>query len=118
KVMASLSRTPGGKARLKDRKGEGEEGGDDVKRTLNVSEFVTMGELAGLMNVLPAQVIAKRMELGMMVTINQRLDHEIIALVADEFGYTAKLMDEYAQEAAAEEGEEDVEGELTHRAPI
>src|SRR5690606_12035236 len=118
KVMASLSRTPGGKARLKDRKAGGEEGGDEAKRVLNVSEFVTIGELAGLMNVLPAQVIAKCMELGMMVTINQRLDHEIIALVADEFGYTAKLMDEYAQETDAEETEEENAAELTHRAPI
>jgi translation initiation factor IF-2 len=118
KVMASLSRTPGGKNRLKDRKEEEGAEGDQPKRVLNVSEFVTMGELAGLMNVLPAQVIAKCMELGMMVTINQRLDHEIIALVADEFGYSAQLMDEYAQEAAAEEGEEEAAGELSHRAPI
>ena len=117
KVMASLSRTPG-KARLKDRKDEEGAEGDQAKRVLNVSEFVTMGELAGLMNVLPAQVIAKCMELGMMVTINQRLDHEIIALVADEFGYSAQLMDEYTQEAAAEEGEEDAAGELVTRAPI
>jgi translation initiation factor IF-2 len=118
KVMASLSRTPGGKARLKDRKDGGDDEGEDSKRILNVSEFVTIGELAGLMNVLPAQVIAKCMELGMMVTINQRLDHEIIGLVADEFGYTAQLMDEYAQEAAAEEGEEETAGELVPRAPI
>ncbi|MCD6023503.1 MAG: infB [Fibrobacteria bacterium] len=118
KVMASLSRTPGGKARLKDRKEGGEDEGEESKRILQVSEFVTIGELAGLMNVLPAQVIAKCMELGMMVTINQRLDHEIIGLVADEFGYTAELMDEYAQEAAAEEGDEETGGELVPRAPI
>jgi translation initiation factor IF-2 len=118
KVMASLSRTPGGKARLKDRKDEGDEGGEEVKRILNVSEFVTIGEIAGLMNVLPAQVIAKCMELGMMVTINQRLDHEIIALVADEFGFSAKLMDEYAQEAEEIEAEGESGGEQVPRAPI
>jgi translation initiation factor IF-2 len=117
KVMASLSRTPA-KGRLKDRKDDEGEEGEQNKRVLNVSEFVTMGELAGLMNVLPAQVIAKCMELGMMVTINQRLDHEIIALVADEFGYAAHLMDEYAQEADAAEGDEEAAGELSHRAPI
>src|SRR5690606_14179326 len=110
KVMASLSRTPVAKARLKDRKAEGEGGGEEQKRILNVSEFVTIGELAGLMNVLPAQVIAKCMELGMMVTINQRLDHEIIALVADEFGYTAKLMDEYAQETEDESADDEAGG--------
>ncbi len=117
KVMASLSRTPA-KARIKDRKDETDSGVEGEKRVLNVSEFVTIGEIAGLMNVLPAQVIAKCMELGMMVTINQRLDHEIIALVADEFGYTAKLMDEYAQEAEAVAEDEDEAGDLVPRAPI
>jgi translation initiation factor IF-2 len=102
---------------LKDRK-EDDSGEEGAKRVLNVSEFVTIGELAGLMNALPAQVIAKCMELGMMVTINQRLDHEIIGLVVDEFGFNAQLMDEYAQEAEASEGDEETAGELSHRAPI
>src|SRR5690606_15673562 len=118
KVMASLSRTPGGKARLKDRKAGGEEGGDEAKRSLNVGEFVTIGELAGLMNVMPAQVIAKCMEMGMMVTINQRLDHETIAVIADEFGYEAHLMDEYAQDSLIENQVEDSEENLRPRAPI
>ncbi len=117
KVMASLSRSPGAKGRLKNHKEEGEEEGSEEKKQLTVSEFVTIGELAGLMNVLPAQVIAKCMELGLMVTINQRLDHEIIALVADEFGYEAQLMDEYAQETAAAGETDDGEGG-TRRAPI
>ncbi len=116
KVMASLSRTPG-KTRLKGRKEDEDEAGvESHKKQLNVSEFVTIGELAGLMNALPAQVIAKCMELGLMVTINQRLDHEVIALVADEFGYEAHLMDEYVQDAAGEE--ELAEANTTHRAPI
>jgi translation initiation factor IF-2 len=105
KVMASLSRTPA-KGRLKDRKEDEDAAEGAGKRQLNVSEFVTIGELAGLMNALPAQVIAKCMELGMMVTINQRLDHEIIALVADEFGYEAHLMDEYVQDGLDEEAQE------------
>ncbi len=117
KVMASLSRTTG-KGRFKDKKEEGAEAQGGEKRLLNVAEFVTIGELAGLMNALPAQVIAKCMELGLMVTINQRLDHEIIALVADEFGYEAHLMDEYAQDAQVS-GEEDEDGvNQQHRAPI
>ena len=116
KVIASLSRTPG-KGKFKGRKEEDEnETGTETKRQLNVSEFVTIGELAGLMNVLPAQVIAKCMELGLMVTINQRLDHEVIALVADEFGYEAHLMDEYVQDAAGEEYL--AEGDTQWRAPI
>jgi translation initiation factor IF-2 len=67
---------------------------------------------------MPAQVIAKCMEMGMMVTINQRLDHETIALIADEFGYEAHLMDEYAQDALMDQQVEDTVENLQTRAPI
>ncbi len=115
KVMASLSRTPG-KGKLKGRK-ESDFEDDGSRRILNVGEFISIGELAGLMNVMPAQVIAKCMELGMMVTINQRLDYETIALIADEFGFDAKLMDEYATDNLGQESEDTAE-ELLPRAPI
>ncbi|HKP96815.1 MAG TPA: translation initiation factor IF-2, partial [Fibrobacteria bacterium] len=115
KVMASLSK--GGKNKLKNRRDE-EEVQTGEKRVLNVGEFVTIGELAGLMNAMPAQVIAKCMEMGMMVTINQRLDHETIALIADEFGYEAHLMDEYAQDALMDQQVEDTAESLQTRAPI
>ena len=87
------------------------------KKELNVSEFVTANELANMMSLKPSEVIAKCLELGLFVTINQRLDFETIELVVDEFGYTAKLMSEYAPE------EEDVfgdEGKLEekHRSPV
>jgi translation initiation factor IF-2 len=114
KVMASLSK--GGKNKMKGRKEE-MEGAPQERKSLNVGEFVTIGELAGLMNLMPAQVIAKCMEMGMMVTINQRLDHETIAVIADEFGYDAHLMDEYAQDALTEETEDESQN-LVHRAPI
>ncbi len=114
KVMASLSK--GGKPKLKSRQEE-DETETSEKRRLNVGEFVTIGELAGLMSVMPAQVIAKCMEMGMMVTINQRLDHETIAVIADDFGYEAHLMDEYAQDALVTEEADDAEN-LQHRAPI
>ncbi|MEO7424227.1 MAG: translation initiation factor IF-2, partial [Fibrobacteria bacterium] len=115
KVMASLSK--GGKSKMKGRRDE-EEQTPGEKRVLNVGEFVTIGELAGLMNAMPAQVIAKCMEMGMMVTINQRLDHETIALIADEFGYEAHLMDEYAQDALMDQQVEDTIESLVTRAPI
>ncbi len=113
--MASLSRTPG-KGKFKGRK-ESEDAEPGSRRLLNVGEFISIGELAGLMNVLPAQVIAKCMELGMMVTINQRLDYETIALIADEFGFDAKLMDEYATDNLGQETVDTAE-ELLPRAPI
>ena len=70
----------------------------EEKKELNVSEFVTANELANMMEIKPSEVIAKCLELGLFVTINQRLDFETIELVVDEFGYTAKLMSEYASE--------------------
>jgi len=115
KVMASLSK--GGKKQMKGRQQE-DLSQSTEKRILNVGEFVTIGELAGLMNAMPAQVIAKCMEMGMMVTINQRLDHETIALIADEFGYEAHLMDEYAQDAMNENEVQDTAESLITRAPI
>ncbi len=116
--MASLSKTPGGKLRRDRKDGEEEQGGEE-KRIVKVADFITIGELAGQLNVLPAKVIAKCMEMGMMVTINQRLDHEMIALIAGEFGFEAELMEEYSEEAlgTSEEGHDDPE-KLVSRAPI
>ena len=84
----------------------------EEKKLLKVSEFVTIAELANLLDVPPAQVIGKAMGLGMMVTINARLEHETIAIIADEFGYAVELMDEYAEdlsETQNEDAESDVE---------
>jgi translation initiation factor IF-2 len=114
KVMATLGR---GSQKVRKRKEKSTDEAEEQKRTLQVSEYVSISELAGLMNVMPNQVIAKCMELGMMVTINQRLDHETIAVIADEFGYEVKLMDEYVEEVISEE-EEQEDKDLMLRAPI
>lgn len=89
----------------------------EEKKILNVAEFVTVNELTNMMNVPISEVIAKCLELGLFVTINQRLDFETIEMVADEFGFTAELMTEYAQES--EEDDEDEKAEnLEPRAPV
>ena len=89
----------------------------EEKKVLNVAEFVTVNELANMMNAAISEVIAKCLEFGLFVTINQRLDFETIETVADEFGFTAQLMTEYAQEG--EEEDEDVNEEnLVPRAPV
>lgn len=118
KVMASLSKNPSAKLRRDRKDDEGEDSGEQ-KQILKVADFITIGELAGQLNVLPAKVIAKCMEMGMMVTINQRLDHEMIALVAGEFGYEVELMEEYSDEGlgTADEEHDDPE-KLQPRAPI
>lgn len=86
-------------------------------KTLRVTEFVTVNELASLMNVSVMDVISACMSLGMMVTMNQRLDAQAIELVADEFGYDAQFADAEIEEAIIDK-EEDDEENLVPRAPI
>ena len=89
----------------------------EEKKILNVAEFVTVNELANMMNAAISEVIAKCLEFGLFVTINQRLDFETIETVADEFGFTAQLMTEYAQEGEEDEEDENEEN-LVPRAPV
>ncbi len=83
---------------------------------LTVTEYVTVADLANLMDVDVAQVISKCIGLGLMVSINQRLDKETIELVADEFGFTVEFQEDYAEDLLAEE--EDEPESLKPRAPI
>lgn len=94
-----------------------EETEDNEKKVLNVAEFVTVNELANMMNVAISEVIAKCLEFGLFVTINQRLDFETIEMVADEFGFSAQLMTEYAPEVEEVEAEGN-EGQMIPRAPV
>jgi translation initiation factor IF-2 len=90
---------------------------DDNK--LQVTEFISVSELANLMDVSFAEVISKCMSLGIMVSINQRLDAEVIELVASEFGFDVEFIDmEKQMEMEEMEEDEDGEDELKHRSPI
>lgn len=92
------------------------EGGEDNK--LQLTEFISVSELASLMDVSFADVISKCMSLGIMVSINQRLDAEVIELVANEFGYEVEFIDMEKQMEMEETEEEDSEDELEPRSPI
>ena len=85
-------------------------------KTLKLTEFVTVSELATMMNVGVNQVISTLMSIGVMASINQRLDAETINLVADEFGFKTEYVSAEVQEAVSEE--QDDESELVPRAPI
>ena len=85
-------------------------------KTLKLTEFVTVSELATMMDVGVNQVIGTLMSVGIMVSINQRLDAETINLVADEFGFKTEYVSAEVQEAVSEE--EDDENDLIPRAPI
>jgi len=85
---------------------------------LQVTEFVTVSELANLMDVSFADVIGKCMNLGIMVSINQRLDAEVIELVASEFGFEVEFIGIDDADEFDEEEDEDDEASLVERAPI
>ena len=85
---------------------------------LQLTEFISVSELANLMDVSYAEVIGKCMGLGLMVSINQRLDAEVIELVANEFGFDVEFIDMEKQLEMEEEEEEDEEEDLQPRAPI
>ena len=85
-------------------------------KVLKLTEFVTVSELATMMNVGVNQVIGTCMSIGIMVSINQRLDAETINIVADEFGFTTEYVSAEVQNAITEE--DDDENDLISRAPI
>ncbi|OGU28651.1 MAG: translation initiation factor IF-2 [Ignavibacteria bacterium GWA2_55_11] len=86
------------------------------KSQLRMTEFVTVGELANMMRVTVAEVIQKVMSLGIMVSINQRLDKDTITLVADEFGFHIDFQHEFASDELRDEADEPED--LKPRAPV
>ena len=88
----------------------------EESKILKLTEFVTANELASMMNVSVNQVIATCMSVGIMVSINQRLDAETINLVAEEFGFKTEYVSASVSQAITEE--EDAEEDLQPRAPI
>jgi translation initiation factor IF-2 len=94
-------------------------GADDMQdNKLQVTEFISVSELANLMDVSYAEVIGKCMSLGMMVSINQRLDAEVIELVASEFGFDVEFMGLEDVDELSDDDDDDDPEDLKHRAPI
>ncbi|MFZ2338296.1 MAG: translation initiation factor IF-2, partial [Bacteroidales bacterium] len=89
---------------------------EEERNILKVTEFVSANELASMMNVPVTEIISTCMNLGLFVSINQRLDAETLALLADEFGHKIEFVSAELQETVREE--EDEEGELKPRPPI
>jgi len=112
-TMATLA-TSRSKKRYK-RTGGGDMSADAaMEYTLDVAEYITLAELAKLMDARPADVITKLFEMGMMATINQRLDMDTIEMIADEFEFKVNQIAEVGEAAKEEEHEEN----LASRAPV
>ena len=76
------------------------------KKSIKVTEFITVGEIATMMNVSSNDIISTCMTLGIMVTMNQRLDAETLTVVADEFGYDVDFVTAEIEEAIKEKDED------------
>ncbi len=122
RLQGKSSKNKGAKYRREKRDLHREQTDKDLEQAaaeskiLKVTEFVTVGEVATMMDVSPTQIISACMTLGMMVTMNQRLDAETLTIVADEFNYTVEFIGAEVEESIQEE--EDKEEDLTSRAPI
>lgn len=122
-TMAKLQGTKTKSDRSKYRKNKRDEHAaraenDDAQdNVLQLTEFITVSELAGLMNVSPTQVISACMGLNVFASINQRLDAEVIELVASDFGYEVQFIN-LADEEDEEDEEEDAPEDLVKRPPI
>jgi len=121
KLAGSGGRGKSLKAKYRKQKREeaAENAGEEIAdNKLLVTEFISVSEFANLMNVSFADVISKCMSLGIMVSINQRLEADVIELVAGEFNYEVEFIDIDDQHDMEEEEEEDNEEDLVLRSPI
>lgn len=124
KIQETQAKLTGGggkkiKTKRRDRKHENAEASEGAESNkLQVTEFISVSELANLMDVSFAEVISKCMSLGIMVSINQRLDAEVIELVASEFGFDVEFIDMEKQLEMEEEDEADDDEDLQPRSPI
>jgi translation initiation factor IF-2 len=118
KTLASLD-SGGVRRRHRHREDENGEVAVEEAKVIRATEFITVAELGNLLQVKPQEVITTCMRLGLMATINKRLDKDSILAVADEFGYEVEFESEYGaseEEMAAEEAAS--EERLTPRAPV
>ncbi|NOZ57283.1 MAG: translation initiation factor IF-2 [Calditrichaeota bacterium] len=91
---------------------------EEESNVIRTPEFITTAELASMLGVTPAEVIQKCLKMGLMVSMNQRLDADSIVMIADEFGYDAEIISDYEAEEMAEEEEVEDESQLEPRAPV
>ncbi len=117
KTLASME-NKGKKPKRKQKKVKTESGEEVVENIIEVTEFISASDLADLMDVPVNEILTKCMELGLMVSINQRLDIDTITLLAEEYDY--KIEERYAEEFIEEDIEEDEDSveSLKPRAPI
>ena len=118
-VRRTIAQMDSTRTRRRRRRGDREEGeaDDEALSVVRVPEFISAGELAEHLSVTPTEIVSKCLQLGLMITINQRLDMDTLMTVASEFGFEIEEQSEYGLEYIEEEEEED-EGVLVSRPPV
>ena len=123
KLQGKSSKSKGAKHRKDKRDQRKQKTEEDIEqqekesKKIQITEFITVGEIASLMDITSNDIISACMSLGIMVTMNQRLDAETLTIVADEFGYELQFVKSDLEEKIEEEEKED-EGLLEKRPPI
>ncbi|MCK5733383.1 MAG: translation initiation factor IF-2 N-terminal domain-containing protein, partial [Candidatus Latescibacteria bacterium] len=117
KTLTKMGGAPRSKRRRTHVQRSIEEQPEEIRNVIRASEFISVAELSDQMGVLSSEVIARCLEMGLMVTINQRLDVETLTMVADEFGYDVEVLEEYTEDLFAGEEEEEAGPQLS-RAPV
>ena len=119
-VRRTIAQMDATKTRRRRRRGDREEGEEESESAnlIRVPEFISAGELAEHISVSPTEIVSKCMELGLMVTINQRLDMDTMMTVAAEFGFDVEEQSEYGLEYIEEEEEEEEDAVLETRPPV
>ena len=122
KLQSKSNKSKGAKYRRDKRDQHRQKSEDELaeieasSKILKVTEFITVGEIATLMEISTTEIISACMSLGIMVTMNQRLDAETLSIVADEFGYQVEFVKTELEESIEEQEDEDKD--LETRAPI
>ena len=119
-LRRTLSQLNEGRVRRRYDRGPREEDGAEVEevKEIKVSEFITLGEFAEQLGVKPNEIIAVCLQLGVMTTINQRLDMDTMQTVADEFGYTVQALEAEEEIDLAELQADDDDGDPEPRSPV
>ena len=117
KITAKIETKSKKKVYKKDKKTDDSITASDLK-SLKIAEFSSVDELSKIFEALPNEIIQKCMTLGVLATINQRLDWEIIELLAEEFGYVAEKLEDVGEELFTLEHSEDDKKNLTSRPPV
>ena len=117
KITAKIETKSKKKVYKKDKKTDEIKNSSDLK-SLKIAEFSSVDELSKIFEAMPNEIIQKCMTLGVLATINQRLDWEIIELIAEEFGYVAEKLEDVGEELFTLEHSEDDKKNLTSRPPV